>query len=308
MKKYDYIKRYLLLAVLAACSWVAVQSQSIFDLRLNEVLSNNVENFEDDFGVRNSWFEVFNSAYGTVDIGGCYLTDNLKNPTKYPIPKGDVLTKIKPRQHVLFWADNKPTHGTFHVNFTLAEANFIALFSSDGKTLIDSITFPQLAADTSFGRIIDGDTKWGLLERTTPSSTNIIVEQESANQRLLTNDPAGIIMTLTAMLVVFSSLIVLFLLFKTIGNGAVSLSNKRAQRAVAKQEKYKKPSISESASVRETGEICAAITMALHEYLKDEHDIETTILTIHRVRRAYSPWNSKIYTLREIPNKLTQKR
>ena len=33
------------------------------------------------------------------------------------------------------------------------------------------------------------------------------------------------------------------------------------------------------------------------------HDVEETILTITRVKRSYSPWSSKIYTLRETPKK-----
>ncbi|MDE5785198.1 MAG: lamin tail domain-containing protein, partial [Duncaniella sp.] len=52
----------------------------------------------------------------------------------------------------------------------------------------------------------------------------------------------------------------------------------------------------------DSGEAIAAIVMALHEHL-DAHDSENTVLTIKKLRRAYSPWNSKIYGLREIPNR-----
>ena len=38
--------------------------------------------------------------------------------------------------------------------------------------------------------------------------------------------------------------------------------------------------------------------------MQDEvHDVEETVLTITRVKRSYSPWSSKIYTLRENPNR-----
>ena len=47
----------------------------------------------------------------------------------------------------------------------------------------------------------------------------------------------------------------------------------------------------------------AAIAMALHEAQGSDHDVEETILTISRVKRSYSPWSSKIYTLRENPHK-----
>jgi hypothetical protein len=47
-------------------------------------------------------------------------------------------------------------------------------------------------------------------------------------------------------------------------------------------------------------EIHAAIAMALSE-LTEWHDVESNVLTIHNVANNYSPWSSKIYTLRELP-------
>ena len=53
---------------------------------------------------------------------------------------------------------------------------------------------------------------------------------------------------------------------------------------------------------QDSGEVIAAISAALAEHL-DAHDRESTILTINKVRRAYSPWSSKIYSLRELPHR-----
>ena len=94
--------------------------------------------------MRHPRIELFNNSAGTVDLGGCFLTNDKNNPTKYMIPKGDVLTKIPPYQHTLFWADDMKDRGTFHLNFTLEpdKDNYIALYDSDGKTLIDEITIP----------------------------------------------------------------------------------------------------------------------------------------------------------------------
>ena len=50
-------------------------------------------------------------------------------------------------------------------------------------------------------------------------------------------------------------------------------------------------------------EVNAAIAMALHLYQSELHDYENTVLTIQKVSRNYSPWSSKIYTLRKTPNK-----
>jgi hypothetical protein len=51
------------------------------------------------------------------------------------------------------------------------------------------------------------------------------------------------------------------------------------------------------------GEVLAAIFMALHEEQEVVHDYENTVLTMDRVVRNYSPWNSKFYGLREVPRR-----
>lgn len=44
----------------------------------------------------------------------------------------------------------------------------------------------------------------------------------------------------------------------------------------------------------------AAIAMALHLYYADVHDEESHVLTIKKVERRYSPWNSKIYGINNL--------
>ena len=51
------------------------------------------------------------------------------------------------------------------------------------------------------------------------------------------------------------------------------------------------------------GEVLAAIFMALYEEQEVVHDYENTVLTIDRVVRNYSPWNSKFYGLRQLPRR-----
>lgn len=322
---YDLKMKYMIknkigmLVVFCLCILASVQAQRTTSLRINEILVINEDNFMDDYGKKSPWVEIYNSSPGTVDIGACFLTNDINNPRKYMIPKGDVLTKIRPRQHVLFWADNKPTHGTFHLNFTLDtdKPNFIALFDSDGRTLIDSITVPAgQKADVSYGLVEDGwnqarledelnhnplyrkgEQLWVYYTKVTPSANNVILDTNDKIENFKENDPNGLGMTLTAMAVVFSGLLVLFLVFKFIGNTAVKMSRKRAMKAsgITKEEAR--------GIADESGEVFAAIAMAIHEITEDEHDDESTILTIKNVARNYSPWSSKIYSLRELPNK-----
>lgn len=45
------------------------------------------------------------------------------------------------------------------------------------------------------------------------------------------------------------------------------------------------------------GNVTAAVSLALHLYFNEMHDEESNIVTIKQVRRAYSPWSSKIYSV-----------
>ncbi|MCX6152033.1 MAG: hypothetical protein NTX22_16020 [Ignavibacteriales bacterium] len=59
----------------------------------------------------------------------------------------------------------------------------------------------------------------------------------------------------------------------------------------------------EASSLGKEGEVYAAIGLAIHLYLKDVHDYESMMLTMQRVIRPYSPWSSKIYSLRQNPRR-----
>lgn len=291
-KRFGVLLLFILLVSFGA------QAQRATSMRINEVLVINEDNFVDDYGKRHGWIELFNTSAGTVNIAGCFLTDDKNNPKKYPIPKGDVLTQIPPHQHTLFWADGEPNRGTFHVNFTLdpSKENYIALYDADGKSLIDEITIPAAQKpDVSYGRIIDGKEEWAQLTKVTPSTNNLTLDSNEKIENFKTNDSLGIGMTITAMAVVFLGLLLLFLIFKQVGKAAIAASKRNAQKAGAP--------VNVNIPDEVSGEVFAAIATALYEMSDDNHDIEHTVLTIRKVRRAYSPWSSKIYSLRETPRK-----
>ena len=291
-KRFGVLLLFILLVSFGA------QAQRATSMRINEVLVINEDNFVDDYGKRHGWIELFNTSAGTVNIAGCFLTDDKNNPKKYPIPKGDVLTQIPPHQHTLFWEDGEPNRGTFHVNFTLdpSKENYIALYDADGKSLIDEITIPAAQKpDVSYGRIIDGKEEWAQLTKVTPSTNNLTLDSNEKIENFKTNDSLGIGMTITAMAVVFLGLLLLFLIFKQVGKAAIAASKRNAQKAGAP--------VNVNTPDEVSGEVFAAIATALYEMSDDNHDIEHTVLTIRKVRRAYSPWSSKIYSLRETPRK-----
>jgi glutaconyl-CoA/methylmalonyl-CoA decarboxylase subunit delta len=48
-------------------------------------------------------------------------------------------------------------------------------------------------------------------------------------------------------------------------------------------------------------EEAAAIALAIHMYKSEMHDKESFTITLKKVSKIYSPWSSKIYTLRQNP-------
>lgn len=293
------LKLIWILVSLTAISVLSANAQSQSDMRLNELLVTNTSDFQDDFGQHSAWFELFNISYGTVDIGGCYLSNDPNNLKKYIIPKADVLTKIPPRQHVLFWADNQPFRGTFHVNFTLAESDTIYFVASDGRTILDKIFVPKdLEDNVSYGRSQDGIGEWEVRQWTSPSTNNSGVDAESKSAIMKKTDPHGVVITIVAMSVVFCALIILYVLFKFIGNVAIRTLQKRSDETTEKAGTTKTDVAEASA------ETYAAIGVALHLFKEENeaHDEESFLLTLQHTDRTYSPWSSKIYTLRQTPS------
>jgi len=273
------------------------KAQNATDLRFSEILVLNDSNAIDDFGVHSPWIEIFNSSYNTVNIGGCYLTDDLNNPTKYWIPTGLQTTKIPSRSYILFWADNHPTRGIFHLNFELEEGKTIALFDANGKTLIDKVELPsENRPDITYGRPTNDSQEWVFLEKSTPGANNDYSKKKSAGESFVEFDPYGIGMTMIAMFVVFSALAILFIIYKNMGRFFIRRGTKAQESAIATKA-VSKPADEEEMS----GEVNAAIAMALYLYQNELHDYENTVLTIQKVSRNYSPWSSKIYTLRKSP-------
>ena len=300
---------FTLLLMLGVCSSCG-EKKSNNKLVLNEVLITNESNFQDDYGLHSAWIEIFNRSYGSADLAGCYLKCSSQpgDTASYFIPKGDVLTLIKPRQHSLFWADGEARRGTFHTNFTLnpETQNWIGLYDS-GRNLLDQITIPAgaLQANQSYARISDAAEKWevkdGSAEKyVTPSTNNKTIDSNAKMEKFEEHDSDGIGMSISAMSVVFCGLILLYISFKIIGRVSVNLSKRNAMKAkgITDKQEAKEKKLGEA-----PGEIFAAIAMAMHEMQSDVHDVEDTVLTITRVKRSYSPWSSKLYSLRQTPNK-----
>lgn len=101
----------------------------------------------------------------------------------------------------------------------------------------------------------------------------------------------GIVVSIVGYLIVFTALLLLYLFF----NNLSKLLNIQLKSRLRKEGKLDQITSDKDLSV--PGEVTAAIGLALYLSIS-LHDKESNILTIKKVSKAYSPWSSKIYGMR----------
>ena len=112
--------------------------------------------------------------------------------------------------------------------------------------------------------------------------------------RIISND--GLLISVVGYVVVFAALLILFIAISNITRLLI-LRQKMRLKLIGEQSELTRDELSVS------GEINAAIGMALYLHFSELHDFESTVLTIKKVQKTYSPWSSKIYGLREYPGR-----
>jgi hypothetical protein len=118
-----------------------------------------------------------------------------------------------------------------------------------------------------------------------------IAEAQNAVSNSISGSEKGGVLFIV--IVVVLVLILLFIFFKRLGY----FKAKEAQKSGEVQDLTLPDLVQDGLS----GEVNAAIAMALHLYSSEIHDQEDPVITMIRVSRIYSPWSSKIYGLRKSP-------
>ena len=142
-------------------------------LVINEFLALNGNCCTDNQGDNDDYIELYNYGNEEVNIGGLYITDDMGNQSSYyQIPDVDNSTIIQPGDHLLLWADNESEQGPLHLGFKLnGTGEHLALYTADGDSLIDEISFGTQDVDIAYGRYPDGGENWGFTHPT-PNATN----------------------------------------------------------------------------------------------------------------------------------------
>ncbi len=109
-----------------------------------------------------------------------------------------------------------------------------------------------------------------------------------------------IVVAIVGYAIVFIALVSLYTLFRYLPSIlSIKPPKKRASKSADKDTLIEK-NIQEDIS----GEEIAAIAMSLHLIFNEMHDEESGVLTIKKISKAYSPWSSKIYAVRNQFNRI----
>ena len=318
------MKRVLLILALLV-SFTSLRAQNVIDLIISEALAvPDSTGIVDDFGRQGGWIEIFNTSQGTVNIAGCFLTDDRSNLKKSIIPKGDLKTKIGPRQTVVFYASGNGNDGTFYANFKVRPGSTLYLVSNDGRTIIDSLAVPTTIPVGMSMKKQAFDLRQKKFEPLpepevpSPGIYNGDLNAASKAEAMKEKDPHGGILSLVAVTVVFSALAILWFLFWLFFDRPAkkAAAAKNQPPKPKKEKKGRKAALATAKPGEVSDEIAAAIALAMdmetggddyaaiaaamHLYFSDAvHDAESFVLTMRP--KDGSAWNDKKQIFRKLP-------
>lgn len=106
----------------------------------------------------------------------------------------------------------------------------------------------------------------------------------------------GMTVAVVGFLIVFFSLTILVIVFTRLPKIIKRLVHKRDK---TKRRRSRKQEDSAEDDYDIEGNVTAALSLALHLYFNELHDEESNVVTIKKVKKAYSPWSSKIYSVNQ---------
>ncbi len=142
---------------------VIVHSQ----IRLNEIMSNNVSFIMDDAYNYSMWVEVYNtSATDIQDLNDYYFTDNLSEPTKWNPQSRKVLAN----GYDTLWFERDDRVG--HASFKLEPEGGTLYLLNHSLQVVDFVVYQAQYRNISYGRQTDNASNWVFFEQPSPGATN----------------------------------------------------------------------------------------------------------------------------------------
>jgi hypothetical protein len=165
-------------------------------LFINEFMASNDSAVAGPQGDYPDWIEIYNAGDNAVDLSGYFMSDKLNKPSamyKIPDTYPDSVT-VPAHGYLVFYANKDENYSVRNLNFSLkGSGEAIGLWSPD-SVFLDSLTYSQQKADTSYGRFPDGSSHWFFMPKFTPGKANANPNPEKQtlfiNEFMASNDSA----------------------------------------------------------------------------------------------------------------------
>ena len=135
-------------------------------LRINELMSNNVSAVWDDAYNFSMWVELYNEGDSTINQKNFFLTNNIQEPQKWGLPNQNITSK----GFNILWMEkpDRPNHSPFKLD---PDGGTLYLLSDSGE-LIDQVQYPKQIRNVSYGRLVEGSQESVFFEEFSPGNSN----------------------------------------------------------------------------------------------------------------------------------------
>lgn len=140
---------------------------------ISEICASNSKCLRLSDGTSPDWIELWNQSDEPIDLSGYGLSDSNKKRSKFVFPEGTILN---PDTYMLIICDDTLRTDTdiFHAPFQLSsDGETLYLTAPDGRTTVDSVAFPPMDTDISYGIGSRGVT----FLTPTPMESNLTAEE-----------------------------------------------------------------------------------------------------------------------------------
>ncbi len=151
------------------CGSLEMMAQTVSALRINEVMSANVDQFIDPSWNYGGWIEVYNPTVRDMNLQGLWVSDDPNNLKMCHVSQS---TPIEAGGYANLWFDHHYIKAVSQMNMKLdCDGGTIYLSTNNGR-LIDQVDYPPAIPRTSWARTEDGDGEWEYASNPTPEATN----------------------------------------------------------------------------------------------------------------------------------------
>lgn len=140
---------------------------------LNEVCAKNLTGITDADGNTGDWVELINVSGQDITLDGWGLSDDPDRPFRWTFPEGTVLGGGA-NNILLVFADGQDGYdGTnLHAKFSLSRSGETLVLTAPDGTTVDTLEYPAMEYDLSYGRLPGSADRVGVLTGPTPGAAN----------------------------------------------------------------------------------------------------------------------------------------